>query len=52
MNERPAQGGAGIPCECASADGLEEPDISQVLGVSINAPLMPRPFFSLAVTAH
>ena len=25
------QCGAGMPCECVSADGLEEPDVSQVL---------------------
>jgi hypothetical protein len=27
------QCGAGMPCECVSADGLDDPDISQVLEV-------------------
>ena len=30
-DELVCQCGAGMPCECISADGLEEPDVSQVL---------------------
>lgn len=29
-DELGCQCGAGMPCECVSADGLDEPDVSQV----------------------
>ena len=36
------QCGAGMPCECVSADGLEEPDISQFLEAADNKALALR----------
>ncbi len=30
-NENGCQCGAGMPCECQQAHGLEQPDVSQVL---------------------
>ena len=40
--QKGCQCGAGMPCECVRADGLEEPDISAVLMGSRLSSINPR----------